>query len=51
MSPDTFLERALVEARENAWFRRCLRGVWGWSDMDPSVRSAIDETVKDEPPL
>ena len=46
-----FLDRVLAEAQQRPWFRRSLRGVWGWSEMSPSVRAAIDEAVKDEPPL
>lgn len=44
------IDRVLVAARSDPRFRRCLRGVWGWSGMDKEVWRRIEQAVKAIPP-
>jgi hypothetical protein len=41
-----FIDRATGIAHTDSLFRRCLRGVWGWSRMPAQIRARIDDAVK-----
>jgi hypothetical protein len=46
---EAFIERVERQAQADRRFRKCLRGVWGWSAIPKDVQARIQAAVKDEP--
>jgi len=44
-----FIDRAVLEAKNDKRFRKCLRGVWGIDRMPARVREKFENAVKGEP--
>jgi Family of unknown function (DUF6869) len=49
--PHAFIDRVEKLAREDAKFRRCLSGVWGWSSIPEEVQLRMRRTWEGEDPL
>lgn len=51
LHPYEFIDRVEHRSRDDASFRRCLSGVWGWSSIPEDVQIRIRRTWEGEDPL
>ena len=51
LQPHAFIDRIEEKAREDAKFRRCVSGVWGWTSIPDDVQARLRKTWEGEDPL